>query len=100
MQNTENDAFVMATHSYYSPWVLGYSERKTIAPGLFEYNKWDVKQWREFWSSDAEKAIEMLNDYERPLYIHSGSVKGTMNLTKFEDECFEEFNEKVWKVNC
>ena len=54
----------MATHSNYAPWILGYSERKTIAPGLFEFNK--------------EK----------------------MNITKFEDECFESFNEKVWKVEC
>ena len=52
LQETENEAYVMATHSYYSPWVLGYSGRKTIAPGLFEYNKWDVKQWQEFWKSD------------------------------------------------
>jgi len=100
LQNTENEAFVMATHSNYAPWILGYSERKTIAPGLFEYNKWNQEQWREFWSSDSERAKEMLKDYERPLYIHVGDTKGKMNITKFEDECFEEFNEKVWKVNC
>ena len=100
LQNTENEAFVMATHSNYAPWILGYSERKTIAPGLFEYNVWNQEQWREFWSSDAEKAKEMLEDYERPLYIHVGDTKGKMNVTKFEDECFESFNEKVLKVNC
>ena len=62
---------------------------------MFEYNVWNQEQWKEFWSSDAEKAKEMLKDYERLLYIHSGIVKGTMNTTKFEDECFERFNEKV-----
>ena len=88
----------MATHSYYSPWVLGYSGRKTIAPGLFEYNKWDVKQWQEFWKS--ENVTEMLKDYERPLYIYVGTI-GNINTTKFNNECFEEYVEgKLWKVKC
>ena len=67
---------------------------------MFEYNVWNQEQWKEFWSSDAEKAKEMLKDYERPLYIHVGDTKGKMNTTKFDDSCFERFNEKVWKVEC
>ena len=58
------------------------------------------KKWQEFWSSDAEKAKEMLEAYERPLYIHVGDTKGKMNVTKFEDECFEIYTEKIWKVEC
>jgi len=34
----------------------GHSNRRTIAPGIFEYNKWNLQQWQEFWSSDAERA--------------------------------------------
>jgi len=97
LQETEENAYVMATHSYYSPWVLGYSGRKTIAPGLFEYNKWDVKQWQEFWKSD--NVTEMLKDYERPLYIHVGKT-GNINTTKFNNDCYESFNEKIWNVKC
>ena len=97
LQETEENAYVMATHSYYSPWVLGYSGRKTIAPGLFEYNKWDVKQWQEFWKS--ENVTEMLKDYERPLYIHVGKT-GNINTTKFNNDCYESFNEKIWNVKC
>src|SRR3989344_5591977 len=77
--------------------VLGYSGRKTIAPGLFEYNKWDVKQWQEFWKSD--NVTEMLKDYERPLYIHVGKT-GNINTTKFNNDCYESFNEKIWNVKC
>jgi len=39
---------------------------------LFEYNKWDVKQWQEFWKLD--NVTEMLKDYERLLYIHVGKT--------------------------
>ena len=81
LQTTEENAFAMATHKNYSPWILGYSERKTIAPGLFEYNKWNLQQWQDFWQSDSEKTIEMLKDYERPLYIHVGNVRTGMNIT-------------------
>src|SRR3989344_4954908 len=98
LQETEPNAYVMATNSYYSPWVLGYSGRKTIAPGLFEYNKWDVKQWQEFWKSD--NVTEMLKDYERPLYIHVGKT-GNINTTKFNNDCYEEYVEgKIWKFEC
>ncbi|MBS3156696.1 hypothetical protein J4442_00805, partial [Candidatus Woesearchaeota archaeon] len=91
----------MATHKQYSPWVLGYSNRKTIAPGIFEENKWNLAKWNEFWASDAERAKIMLKDYERPLYIHVGNIRTGMNMTKFEDECFEPIIEnKIYKVAC
>jgi len=47
-----------------------------------------------------KNAKSRVKDYERPLYIHVGDTKGKMNITKFEDECFESFNERVWKVEC
>lgn len=43
----------------------------------------------------------MLKYYKRPLYIHVGNVRQEMNVTKFEDKCFEPVIEnKVWKVAC
>ena len=41
--------------------------------------------------------IESIN-YERPLYIHTENIRTGMNMTKFEDKCFEPFNEKIWKI--
>ncbi len=74
---------------------------KTIAPGLFEYNRWNLQQWQKFWNSDSERAKEMLKDYERPLYIHVGNIRAGMNMTKFNDKCFEPYVEgKIWKVIC
>ena len=60
-----------------------------------------MQQWQDFWQSDSEKAIEMLKDYERPLYIHAGNIRTGINITKFEDKCFEDYVEgKIWKVIC
>ena len=99
LQTAEENALVMATHKQYSPWVLGYSDRRTIAPGIFEENKWNLAKWNEFWASDTERAKIMLKDYERPLYIHVGNIRTGMNMTKFEDDCFEPIIEnKIYKV--
>lgn len=90
---TEEDAFVMAATSYYSPWVLGYSGRKTIAPGLFDHNKWNRRQWSVFWSSGNIGEIkDLLNMYEKPLYIFIGKhpSNSMINPRKFEDNCFEQ----------
>ncbi len=103
LQNTEENAFVMATSSRYSPWVLGYSERKTIAPGLFDYNQHDEEEWVLFWiTEDIAQIKEFLNQYEKPLYIFIGE-KQNDNLEKFP-ECFELYYEqdknKIYKYIC
>lgn len=103
LNNTEENAYVMATASLYSPYVLGYSERKTIAPGLFEFNKHDEKQWIKFWTTkDIEEIKQFLNEYEKPLYIHIGS-KQPDNIKQF-NQCFtkyyEQNNNKIYKYTC
>lgn len=100
----ESDAYVISTSSYYSPWILGYSGRKTIAPGLFDYDKWSFEEWETFRTvGEKEKAVEMLNIYEKPLYIYVGE-KSRINETKFENKCFDKiFQEngvKIYKVIC
>jgi hypothetical protein len=96
---TEPDSYVMATISYYSPWVLGYSGRKTIAPGLFDYNKWGLNEWAVFWNAENVTDIqELMNLYERPLYVFietRGGNMQAMNMKKFDDACFEKKFEDV-----
>lgn len=102
--NVENDAYVMSISSYYSPWILGYSGRSTIAPGLFGHNNWNYSEWNKFWGTDKkETAINMLDVYEKPLYIYIGE-KSRINETKFSNECFDNFFQedriKIYKVVC
>jgi len=104
LNNVEADAYVMSMSSYYSPWILGYSGRKTIAPGLFDYDRWDFEQWRNFWATgEKEKAVEMLGVYKRPLYIYVGK-RDRINEEKFENACFDKvFQEgraKIYRVVC
>jgi len=87
-QLTEEDAYVMATTSYYSPWILGYSGRKTIAPGLFDYDKWKEKDWRRFWlAKSLDEIKDLLDMYEKPLYIFIGKHVSSnfIKLEKFEN---------------
>jgi hypothetical protein len=103
LQNTEEDAYVMTTASLYSPYVLGYSERKTIAPGLFEYNKHDKQEWINFWATKKiEEIKQFLNEYQKPLYIFVGE-KQPNNIEQF-NECFttyyENNNNKIYKYTC
>ncbi len=84
---TEGNAKVIAISSEYSPWVLAYSGRETIAPGLFESNKWSQAEWEIFWSSESEEEIKRLMSVygEKPVYLFEGTKR-------FNNACFEEFS--------
>jgi hypothetical protein len=103
LNSTEKDAFIMVTSSYYSPWLQGYSGRKVIAPGLFDYNKWNYSQWDTFWKANPEQAVSLLQDYAKPLYIFVGKYQ-RQNLEQYNHDCFREIinqsNTHVFKVVC
>lgn len=91
----KEDEYVMATDSFYSPWIYGYSQRKTIAPGLFEYNKWDKKEWATFWfSPDLELRHSLLDEYGRPIYLFVGDKQHQMDFSN--DSRFKKINSRLW----
>jgi len=92
----KEDEYVMATDSFYSPWIYGYSQRKTIAPGLFEYNKWNKKEWAAFWfSNDLNLRHSLLDEYEKPIYLFVGDSQHPMDFSG--DPAFKKINERIWK---
>ena len=92
----KEDEYVMATDSYYSPWVYGYSERKTIAPGLFEHNKWNLAEWNAFWrSKDATLYYILLDKYPSPVYIFVGDKQVQLDFTGIAG--FERISKRIWK---
>lgn len=100
LSNTEENAYVMSTSSYYSTWILGYSNRKTIAPGLFDYDKWNLSIWQTFWNTtDLNITTSLLNMYQKPLYIFNGE-NSQINNTKFENKCFERINDYTYRYLC
>ncbi len=103
LSTLESNAYVMTTSSVYSPWVLGYSDRKTIAPGLFDYDKHIESEWNDFWkTTDINKIKQFMDSYQKPLYIFIGE-KQNDNLKDLK-QCFNltynNGNNKVYQYLC
>lgn len=89
--NAESDAYVLATSSD-APWVLGWSERRVIAPGLFEWYIQSKEEWFSFFdSTDPQVAKEFLDVYDSPVYVYCSKNSGKyLGLEKFEGDYFRE----------
>jgi len=102
--NSEADAYVLAT-SYDAPWVLGWSKRKVIAPGLFEHNVYGRTEWMKFFGNrDLEETKKFLSPYEGQVYVYNSKNYGNyLGLEKFENECFEKVYDRqavIYKYLC
>ncbi|MFH1801927.1 MAG: glycosyltransferase family 39 protein [archaeon] len=83
--NVPGNAKVMSISSEYSPWVLAYSNRVTIAPGLFDENKWSQDEWEKFWGTqDVDETKALMSSYPGEVYLFAGTAS-------FNNPCFEEF---------
>ncbi len=82
--NTEPDAYIIAT-SHDAPWVLGWSERRVIAPGLFEWDKHNRSEWIKFLvTKDADISNDFLSMWEGPIYVYkSKNIGNNLELEKF-----------------
>ena len=103
--NTPDNAFILATN-YDAPWVLGWSKRKVIAPGLFDWNQDNKTAWLNFLETDSlSDAQEFLSKYPKPLYVYkSDNGPNRMTEAKFENSCFERKDSssrfKIWEYEC
>lgn len=88
-ENTEENAYVLATTND-APWVLGWSDRRVIAPGLFEWDQYEKEEWDAFFSTDdPESAKQFLERYDDPVYIYySVNEDNYLGLEKFEGKYF------------
>jgi dolichyl-phosphate-mannose-protein mannosyltransferase len=90
------DAHIMSLSSEYSPWILGYSNREIIAPGLFDNNKWSQEEWNLFWNTqDKNTTIELMNSYlgKEPIYLFTG-------IKEFNNSCFQTYKEGIYRYDC
>jgi hypothetical protein len=84
LNSTEPNAFVMSTDSGYSPWML-YSQRRVIAPGLFDYDNWTRAGWELFWNN--QNISNLMGRYEKPIYVFVGRNQ-LINSQIFNSTCF------------
>lgn len=78
------DATILSTHRFYTPWLLWYSKRTVLAPGMLENQIWDEKEWNTFYfkSSDEEKC-RMIAEYawlSKSLYVFVGDQQPALDL--------------------
>ena len=90
-ENAEDDAYVLAT-SNDAPWVLGWSGRRVIAPGLFEWNVHNKDEWFGFFgTTSAEAAKGFLDVYDGTVYIYYSKTPGNyLGLEKFQGDYFKK----------
>lgn len=87
--NTPSDSYVLAT-SYDAPWVLGWSNRRVLAPGLFEWDNSGKGKWLGFLATrDPSEADNFLRKNNAEVYIfYSFNKFNWMNLEKFNNSSF------------
>lgn len=108
--NAEPDAYLLAT-SYDAPWVLGWGDRRVIAPGLFQWDIHNRSEWLDFLrTTDPQVAKEFLEQYNNNsnssnsnIYIYlSKNRMNYMAVEKFDDSAFEELHRSgvlIYKYN-
>lgn len=102
MSETEADAYILVVDNEYTPWIYGWSDRKTIAPGFGEYdNYWTYEQWDSFWQSDNRATeLELLKKLPGPLYLYFGDKQRLSVKAKPEGDCFERYSWHTFKFLC
>lgn len=101
LSKTEQNASVLVTDQAYMPWVYGWSDRRTIAPGFGENDiYWTTDEWYKFWLSNSrETERELLSRIPKPLYIYKGD-RAEPSYPDFSGECFEKINWRTYKFIC
>lgn len=89
--HAESDAYVLATSSD-APWVLGWSQRRVVAPGLFEWYIQGEEEWFEFFESkDPEVAKRFVEAYDSPIYVYCTKESADfLGLEKFQQGYFQQ----------
>lgn len=103
--SAEGNAVVLATNSFYTPWVYGFSGRQAYGPGT-PPDPWSYDKWLDFWTrATDENRLKILSDTYpawTPLYLFIGGKQSQdMAFIKFiqNDGHFKKISEHVWRFN-
>lgn len=101
LSDTEEGSYILVADNEYTPWIYGYSNRKTIAPGFGENDVyWRFNEWTKFWmSNNRNEEIKLLKKLPKPLYIYLGDNQRQIRF-KPVGSCFERYSWHVYKFVC
>ena len=95
--NVSSDSYIISISSKFSPYLQGYAgsnygkSYNIIAPGLFDYDIWSLKEkWSVFWS-DLD-ASELETRYNKDIYLFT--------TNKVDNECYVEQSKNLYIYNC
>lgn len=99
--SAESSALVVATNSFYTPWVYGFSGRNAYGPGTLP-DPWDYDTWMKFWFSDDDQIrLDLLSEIDdQPLYLFIGAKqRQAMPFQKFIESAkmFNKVSPHIWK---
>ena len=93
--------YALTISSNYAPWLLGYANKKIIAPGMFEYDKFSMEEWQKFWfGNDASVRYDLLARYNSsPIYIFLGD-RGLSFVSQIsKDTHFTKLSKYLWRFD-
>ena len=90
------ESVIMATDSYYGPWLKGFCPQNTIvAPGIFD-NLWSREEWEVFWrGEDVDHIQKLLRRYSGELYFFVGDQQLKV---PFPNELLSSQNKHWWAL--
>ncbi len=101
LTTTPSSASILVTDNEYTPWIYGYTNRRSITPGFGEFDiYWTTYEWQQYWlSGNQTLEISLLQKLPQPLYIWKGDKNA---LTKFslQGPCFERFSWHTYRFVC
>ncbi len=96
----EENARILIINPYYAPWLYGFTNQGIIAPGMFEYDRWNREKWSMFrGQADIQTQTEMLKEYQtQPLYIFAGERDIYFTEQLKQNKNMRKINDYIWQV--
>ncbi|MBI4235200.1 ABC transporter ATP-binding protein [Candidatus Peregrinibacteria bacterium] len=95
--------YVFVTDTRYAPWFYGFSNKITMAPGIFE-SVWDFDTWTVYHAGDVEKKVLMLTALTEKygtFYLFEGLNQADLNYQDKSSQIkrlFAVSNAKVYQI--
>lgn len=92
-----SNALMIATSSNYTPWVVWYTQMRTMAPGLLDRDPWTKAQWIQRWKWDGKFKCDLMrssNIQKTNVYMYIGVKQFKENIDK--NDCFTLIYNGSW----